>query len=199
VVHDLNADPALPFTACGRRARGRAVSIASLLAPLRIPLQAVEDLRSIAVAVTSLPRLVDQLETMRQLVSAVDAKVAKLGDDLASLPAHLDRANEQLAGVSTDLGQMRKDLGTTLPQKLDGLTGQIGGLSGQIGDMTGDLGQMRRDLGETLRNVEPVDDDLRSVEEATRALVPKIEELREHVDLLRSDLSGLPFVGKSKS
>jgi hypothetical protein len=42
-----------------------------------------------------------------------------------------------------------------------------------------------------------MDDDLHTVETAIRELVPTIRRVEEAIDNLRSDLAGLPFVGKS--
>ena len=67
--------------------------------------------------------------------------------------------------------------------------------------MTADVQAMRADLAVTRVSVEPMDEDLHAVETAFAVLPEKLDamraELTRELELLREDLSGLPFVGKS--
>ena len=56
---------------------------------------------------------------------------------------------------------------------------------------------MAGDVREARDSVAPMDDDLSAVERAVSAMAPKLEEVRDGIDRLRTDLAGLPFVGKS--
>lgn len=46
-------------------------------------------------------------------------------------------------------------------------------------------------------NVRPMDAELSDVETAMRGLGPQLAGMRAEIDRLRSDLAGVPFVGKS--
>lgn len=87
---------------------------------------------------------------------------------VAGLGPRFDRLNEVLDDLSAEIRLVRSDL-ATLQSRID----RIGA------------------------DVSPVDEDLHEVTQAVLVIAPQLSEVRDHIDMLRQDLSGLPFVGRN--
>lgn len=99
--------------------------------------------------------------------------------DVALLPL---RAVEAVAGLG--------------PQ-FDRLNEVLDDLSGEVRLIRSDLATVQARIDAIGSDVRPVDDDLHEVTQAVRRIAPQVSEVRDHIDLLRDDLSGLPFVGRT--
>ena len=176
--------------------------VANLFTPLTLPLRLLEDIGRIAEAVAELPTLVRTIVELGERVEDIQAAVHSLQDDLSSLPRSIKTLGGDLRGVRGTIedlpgaiAQMRDDL-NTLPPGIEGMGGDLKGLRDQLGGLPDRVGAMHVDLSEVRRQVAPMDDDLSTVETAIRELVPTIRRVEEAIDNMRSDLAGLPFVGK---
>jgi archaellum component FlaC len=102
-----------------------------------------------------------------------------------------------LAHVPDRIDQMAADL-NTMPPGLESVSGNLGGMRADLRDLPDRIGAMAADLSEVSRAVHPMDADLSRVEQAVlQSVVPMMDNLQRSLDDLRTDLAGLPFIGKS--
>lgn len=99
--------------------------------------------------------------------------------DVALLPL---RVLETLAGLSPQFERLN--------DVLDDLALEVRLVRQDLLRLEGTLDRMATDIG-------PVDDDLHEVTLAVDGMAPQLREVVHHIDLLRDDLSGIPFVGRS--
>ena len=83
-----------------------------------------------------------------------------------------------------------------LSPQFERLNDVLDDLSAEVRAVRTDLGFLQATIDAMARDVEPVDTDLHEVTRAVERMAPQLEEVVNHIDLLRTDLSGLPFVGR---
>lgn len=86
---------------------------------------------------------------------------------------------------------------TLLPERLDRLSEGLDAVRDDASAMRRQFEEVARVVDRLAGDVAPMDEDLAEVTRAVEAMAPQMREVRDHIDLLREDLSGLPFVGKS--